>query len=176
MHLLANIAAFAPPRYATLPSASLITLLSLLAAVMRSLPIGALRPNLSTATGKQVSESESDTDSEESTHIPVPSVNRVQLPRLDERTSKRLQTLPSPTHISSLIRATQNHTVSRIALCDFVFALCSAWPLRSDSVLSTIVVTTDGGFIRELYRGYVRSSPLGKDVSLATLLGMSSSC
>jgi ubiquitin-protein ligase E3 C len=174
VHLLANIAAFAPPRYATLPSASLIALLSLLAAVMRSLPIGALGPNLSTATGKQVAESESDSDSEEPIHISVSSVNRVSLPRLDERTAKRLQTLPSPTHISSLIRATQNHTMSRIAFCDFLFALCSAWPLRSDSVLSTIVVSTSGGFVRELYRAYVRSSPLGKDVSLGTLLGMSS--
>jgi ubiquitin-protein ligase E3 C len=174
VHLLANIAAFAPPRYATLPSASLINLLSLLAAAMRNLPIGALGPNLSTTAGKQVAESESDSDSEESTHISVSSGYRVSLPRLDERTSKRLQTLASPTHISSLIRATQNQTISRIALCDFLFALCSAWPLRSDSVLSTIVVSTGGGFVRELYRGYVRSSPLGKDVSLATLLGMSS--
>jgi ubiquitin-protein ligase E3 C len=64
--------------------------------------------------------------------------------------------------------------MSRIALCDFLFALCSAWPLRSESVLSTIVVSTGGGFLRELYRGYVRSSPLGREVSLATLLGMSS--
>ena len=134
--------------------------------------MAALGPNPSTVAGKQVAESESDSDSEESTHISVTSVNRVSLPRLDERTAKRLQTLPSPTHISSLIRATQNHATSRIAFCDFLFALCSAWPLRSDGVLSTIVVSTGGGFVRELYRGYVRSSPLGKDVSLATLLGM----
>lgn len=174
VHFLANIAAFAPPRYATLPSASLRNLLSLLAAIMKSLPVGALGPNQSTVAGKQVAESESDSDSEESTHIPVSSVHRIQLPRLDERTSKRLQTLPSPTHISSVIRATQNHTISRIALCDFLFALCFAWPLRSDSVLSTIVVSTGGGFVRELYRGYVRSSPLGRDVSLVTLLGLSS--
>jgi len=172
VHLLANIAAFAPPKYATLPSASLMSLLGLLAAVMRSLPIGALGRK---AAGKQVAESESDSDPEESTHISVSSVNQGPLPRLDERTSKRLQTFTSPTHISSLIRATQNHTMLRIAFCDFLFALCSAWPLRSDSVLSTIVVSTGGGFVRELYRGYVRSSSLGKDVSLATLLGISSS-
>ncbi len=174
LHFLANIAAFAPPRYATLPSPSLTTLLNLLAAAMRGLPVGALGPNLSITTGKQVAESESDSDSEESTHVLVSSVHPVLLPRLDERTLKRLQTLPSPTHISSLIRATQNHAMSYIALCDFLFALCTAWPLRSDSVLGTIVVSTGGGFVRELYRGYVRSSPLGKDVSLATLLGMSS--
>lgn len=166
MHLLANMATFTPPRYTSLSSASLTTLLNLLAAVMRSLPTGALGPNQSASIGKQVAESESDSDLED---LPA---NRVPLPRLDERTSKRLQTLPTPTHISSLIRATQNHTMSRIALCDFLFALCLAWPLRSDGVLSTVVVSTGGGFVRELYRVYVRSSPLGKEVGLTTLLGM----
>ena len=166
VHLLANIAAFAPPRYTTLSPASLATLLNLLAAVMMSLPTGALGPNQSAVASKQVAESESDSDLEDSP------VNQVPLPRLDERTSKRLQTLPTPTHISSLIRATQNHTMSRIAFCDFLFALCLAWPLRSDGVLSTVVVSTGGGFVRELYRGYVRSSPLGKEVGLTTLLGM----
>ena len=167
VNLLANIAAFVPPRYTTLPSPSLTALLNLLAAVMRSLPNAALGPNSSGAAGKQVTESESDSDLEDSP------VNRVPLPRSDERTLKRLQTLPTPTHIGSLIRATQSHTSSRIALCDFLFALCSAWPLRSDSVLSTVVVLTGGGFVRELYRGYVRSTPLGREVGLTSLLGMS---
>ena len=173
VNLLANIAAFAPPRYTTLPSESLTTLLNLLAAVMRSLPIGVLGLNSSAAAGKRVAESESDSDSEDPAQISP--VNQFPLPQLDERTLKRLQTLPTPTHISSLIRATQSHSMSRIALCDFLFALCTVWPLRSDSVLSTAVASTSGGFIRELYRGYVRSSPLGKEVSLVTLLGMSSS-
>ena len=173
VNLLANIAAFAPPRYTTLPFASLTALLNLLAAVMRSLPTGVLGPNSSAAAGKRVAESESDSDSEDPAHISP--ANRVPLPRLDERTLKRLQTLPTPTHISSLIRATQSHSMLRIALCDFLFALCTVWPLRSDSVLSTAVVSTGGGFVRELYRSYVRSSPLGKEVSLITLLGMSSS-
>lgn len=172
VHLLANITAFAPPRYTTLPSASLTTLLHLSAAVMSTLPSGALEPKSSVAAGKQVAELESDEDSEDDTHIPASPATLI--PRLDERTSKRLQTLPAPTHISSLIRATQNNTTTRLALCDFLFSLCSALPLRIDSVLSTIVVSTGGGFVRELYRVYVRSSPLGKEVSLSTLLGMSS--
>ncbi|KAI0284136.1 HECT-domain-containing protein [Russula brevipes] len=136
VHLLANMAAFAPPRYTTLPSASLATLLHLLAAVMSTLPSAP----------------------------PVP------LTRVDERTLNRLKTLPAPTHISSLIRSTQTHTEGRIALYDFLFAVCSAWPLPLDSILSTIAVSTGGGFVRELYRGYVRGSPLGKEVSLATIL------
>jgi ubiquitin-protein ligase E3 C len=140
---------------------------------MGSLPNGALQPKSSVAAGKQVAESDSDSDSEGSVHLSVFPATFVPLPRIDERTSKRLQTLTAPTHINSLIRATHNHAVSRAALCDFLFALCSVWPLRVDSVLSTIVVSTSGGFVRELYRGYVRSSPLGKEVGLATLLGTS---
>jgi len=139
---------------------------------MSTLPNGVLEPKSSVAAGKQVAESESDSDSE-SVHLSVSPAALVPLPRLDERTSKRLQTLTTPTHINSLIRATHNHTASRVALCDFLFALCSVWPLRVDSVLSTIVVATSGGFVRELYRGYVRSSPLGKEVGLTTLLGTS---
>jgi len=140
---------------------------------MGSLPNGALEPKSSIAAGKQVAESESDSDLEDSVHLSASPATLAPLPRLDERTSKRLQALTAPTHINSLIRATHNHTVSRVALCDFLFALCSAWPLRVDSILSTIVVSTSGGIVRELYRGYVRGSPLGKEVGLATLLGTS---
>ena len=175
VHLLANIATFAPTRYPTLLFASLTTLLHLLAVVMSTLPPGALERKSSISVGKQVADSETDSDLEDSTHIlSVSSASRVSLPRLDERTSKRLQTLSAPSHINSLIRATQNHTAARVALCDFLFALCNAWPGRLDSILSTVVVSTGGGLVRELYRGYVRSSPLGKAVSLPMLLGMSS--
>ncbi|KAI0295669.1 hypothetical protein B0F90DRAFT_1811438 [Multifurca ochricompacta] len=120
LHLLANLAAFVPPGYPTLPSASLMTLLRLMAGVMSTLPVGALEPKSSVSTGKQAAVSESDSDSEDSIQI------------------------------SSASYAT---------------------PVR---VLSTIVVSTSGGLVRELYRGHVRSSPLGREDSLATLLGISS--
>ena len=143
------------------------------AKVMSTLPIGALEPKSSVSNGKQaaISESDSDSDSEELTRASASASTRVPLPRLDERTLKRLQTLPATNHIGSLIRATQSHTSARIALCDFFFALCTVWPSRADPVLSTVVVSTGGGLVRELYRGYVRGSPLGGDDSLATLLG-----
>ncbi len=173
VHLLANLAAFVPPRYPSLPAASLTTLLHLMAKVMSTLPIGALEPTSSVSNGKQaaISESDSDSDSEDLTRASASASTPVPLPRLDERTLKRLQTLPATTHISSLIRATQSHTSARIALCDFFFALCTVWPSRADPVLSTVVVSTGGGLVRELYRGYVRSSPVGGDDNLITLLG-----
>jgi ubiquitin-protein ligase E3 C len=171
VHLLANIAAFAPPRYHTLHFVSLTPLLRLLASVMSTLPPGALVGKSSASAGKQVADSESDSDPEDSVSLSY--APRVSLPRLDERTAKRLQTLPAAAHISSLIRATQNHTAARVAFCDLLLAFCSSWPDRIDNVLSTVAVSTGGGLVRELYRGYVRSSPLGKEVSLPMLLGMS---
>ena len=171
VHLLANLAAFVPPKYPSLPAASLTTLLHLMARIMTTLPTGALEPPLSVSNGKQVTISENDSDSDQDDLTRVASVTRVPLPQLDERTLKRLQTLPSATHISSVIRATQSHTSSRIALCDFFFSLCTVWPSRADPVLSTVVVSTNGGLVRELYRSYVRSSPLGGDDSVDTLLG-----
>jgi ubiquitin-protein ligase E3 C len=172
VHLLANVAAFAPPRYHTLLFESFTALLHLLATVMSTLPARALERKLPTSVGKQVADSESDSDLEDSTNPTF--VSRAPLPRLDDRTTKRLLTLPSTAHVSSLIHITKNHTAARIALCDFLLALCSAWPDRVDSILSTVIVSTGGGLVRELYRNSVRSSPLGKEVSLPMLLGMSS--
>jgi hypothetical protein len=173
VHLLANLAAFVPPRYPSLPAASLTALLHLMARIMSTLPPMALEPPSAVSNRKQVAiaESDSDSDSEDLAHGSASVSNPVPLPRLDERTLKRLQTLPSPTHISSIVRATQSHDPARIALCDFFFALCTVWPSRADPVLSTVVVSTNGGLVRELYRGYVRGSPLGGDDSLATLQG-----
>ncbi|KAH9054061.1 HECT-domain-containing protein [Lactarius deliciosus] len=142
VHIIANLAAFVPPRYPSLPPASLTALLHLMANIMGTLPIGALEPPSSTSNGKHVAitESDSDSDSEELTRAPISASTRVPIPRLDE------------------------------PLCDFFFALCTVWPSRADTVLSTVVVSTGGGLVRELYRGYVRSSPLGGDDSFATLL------
>jgi hypothetical protein len=42
-------------------------------------------------------------------------------------------------------------------------------------VLSTLVVYTGGGLVRELYRGFVRTSPLGRDDNPSALMGMSHS-
>ncbi|KAI0260666.1 HECT-domain-containing protein [Gloeopeniophorella convolvens] len=165
VHLIANLAAFAPPRYPTLSSASLTTLLRLLSAMMNTLPIGVLEPSSAVSAGKKAAGSDDDSDPDDSTQVIVVTSfsNPIPLPRLDERTLKRLQTLPSATHISSLVRATHSHATTRIALCDLLFSLCTAWPSRADSVLSTIVVSTGGGLVRELYRGYVRGSPLGHE-------------
>jgi ubiquitin-protein ligase E3 C len=171
VHFLANM--FVPPRYTTLPPASLTTLLQLSAVVMSTLPPGALEPNSPATTWKQGVESESGFDLKGFLQLSISPRTLVPLLRLDERTSKRLQTLVAPTHINSLIRATENHSAARIGFCDFLSALCFVWPLHTDSVLNTSIFSRSGGFVRELYHLYVRSSPLGNEVGLASLLGTS---
>jgi len=77
---------------------------------------------------------------------------------------KRLQILPAPTHISSLICSTQSNTSARVALCYFfLYCVAISGGFGNDR--------TSGGLVRELYRGYVRSFPLGSDDNIATLLG-----
>ena len=64
VNLLANPAAFPPPRYPSLPSTSVTALLHLMAEVMSTLPANALGSVSSVSTGKQVAISDSDSVSD----------------------------------------------------------------------------------------------------------------
>lgn len=112
-----------------------------------------------------------DSDDEADTLVEVVSSFEAKPPPLaplDERTRKRLQTLPSSDHISTLLRASQNDKLTP-AVVAFCFALVTVWPTRRDKVLSTMVAYNRGGLVREIYRNYVRSSPLGRDDSYAEI-------
>ncbi|KAI0366687.1 HECT-domain-containing protein [Pilatotrama ljubarskyi] len=169
IHLLANLAAFVPPRYATLPPPAFATYLALASLLMNALPTHALEPrqNKSATTG---SWADDDTDDEHETQVTVVSSfeQRQPLPQLDERTRKRLQTLPSSDHISSLLRAAQNQTLLP-GVISFCLALTTVWPTRRDKVLTTFMAFNRGGLVREIYRGYVRRSPLGRDDSFSEI-------
>ncbi|KAA1475594.1 HECT-domain-containing protein [Dentipellis sp. KUC8613] len=172
IHLIANLIAFMPPRYAKLSAASLEAYLSLLSALMNSLPTHALEPpspGSAASKGKRALDSDSDSDSEAGPELETTAPAPV-LPQLDSRTLKRLQTLPSISHISMLSAASQRHAATRPRLYDFLFALCTVWPARVDGVLGALVASTGGGLVRELYRGYVRTSPLGRDDNASALM------
>lgn len=154
VNLVANLLAFTPPRYAILQSV-LPSYLSLLTAVLNSLPVNALDPPAASTS------SWSHGDSDDEDHHTVVSVvtdfNAVPLPTLDPRTAKRLQTLPSPQHLSSIIAN------CRSSIITFILSLTSVWPAKRDTVLTAVLTSTGTGFLRELYRGRVRSLPIGKD-------------
>ena len=91
------------------------------------------------------------------------------MPKLDTKTLKRLQNLPSPAHISTLLGLYSSR--DKVALFTFCSSVCQAWPARQDRVLAAIAGHTGGGFVRELYREHVRSSPLGAEVDFSPLAG-----
>ena len=164
INLVANCVLFIPPRYAKLPATALATYLYLLTELMNAIPTYALesssRKNSHTNPRRTFySDCESDSESDK-LHVVV----------VDNRTLKRLETLTLASHINALTGAAQHHTSTLRPLFTFLLALSTAWPSRADAVLSAVVVASGGGLIHELYRGFVRSSPLGQDESFYSLI------
>lgn len=175
IHLLANLTAFSPHRYSALPMQSLAAYLKLTAEAMNALPAQALEPPEKNSAVLVNWADDPDSDSDAVTHVEVVTsfAPKTVLPEVDSKTRGRLQTLPSPTHLTSLLNATQHHSSPdlRGALFAWLHALSTVWPLRRDKIVGTVVAWNGGGLVRELYRGYVRSSPLGKGTNAATLTG-----
>lgn len=182
IHLVANLLVFTSPRYSSLPPDALSTYLRILSAIINSLPISALDPpakrtSTTTSSTSWIPDDPDDSDAEEAQSTRVSVVSnfavpaRVPLPSLDARTLKRLKTLPSPAHINSLLKISQSNT--RPALIAFFLALTTVWPAERSKTLSTVLVYTGGGLVRELYRVYVRGSPIGRDDSSGALMGES---
>lgn len=156
INLVANLLTFAPPFYPALKTA-LPAYLKLLTSVLNSLPVGAFEPP---SQGKvpQPQPWGQDSDDEDITvRVVAEFTQPVRLPEIDPRTSKRLQSLPTPAHLSKLV----THAKNSLELVRFLLAVAAVWPSQRGNVLS--VVTQ--GWMRELYRGYVRGSSLGKDSS-----------
>lgn len=91
---------------------------------------------------------------------------------LDPRILSLLQILPSKEHLASLLTlSTRYSSTTRPSLATFLIALLSTFPTHRDTILNTIMYSSasserGGGLLRELYRGYVRSSPLGRLLSV----------
>ena len=141
--------------------------LSLLTSALHSLPPNALEPPSTSKDKSWVDEGDSEDDV---IRVEVVSAFATSpMPKLDAKTLKRLQNLPSPTHISTLLGLYSSR--DKAALFTFCSSVCQAWPARQDKVLATISGHTGGGFVRELYREHVRSSPLGAEVDGSALTG-----
>ncbi|KAK0440763.1 HECT-domain-containing protein [Armillaria borealis] len=154
VNLVANLLAFTSPHYKMLQPV-LPSYLSLVTAVFNALPVNALDPPAANTSSWSLEDSD-----DEDNHAVVSVVtdfNVVPLPTLDPRTIKRLQTLPSPAHLSSIIAN------CRSSIIPFILSLTSVWPTKRDSVLTAVLTSTGTGFLRELYRNRVRSLPIGKD-------------
>ncbi|EMD40028.1 hypothetical protein CERSUDRAFT_46274 [Gelatoporia subvermispora B] len=170
IHLLANLVLFTSPRYRMMKFEPFVAYLDICTRLMSAMPPHALEPPEDERDKPQHWADGEDEDED------APQVTVVQsfeakpvLPKLDSRTLTRLQTLPHVQHISTLLQATQSHP-SKYPLIKFCLALTTVWPTRRDRVLSTVIAWNGGGLVREIYRNHVRSSALGRDDSLLTIM------
>ncbi|KAJ7830890.1 HECT-domain-containing protein [Mycena olivaceomarginata] len=142
IHLVANLMAFIPPRYAVLPAPALTAYLNLLTSLFDSLPPGAFEES-SVRTAAAAAAASADADSDDESRPTV---------------SVRLGTLVTPAHLTSLLNVTQKHPdATRRALFGVLLALEGIWPGKTSTVLGAIVVGGGGtSVIKELWRGSVR--------------------
>ncbi|KAK7006156.1 HECT-domain-containing protein [Favolaschia claudopus] len=165
IHLVANLVAFTPPRYAVLPAPALTAYLKLLTALFDSLPAEAFEEPSKRYASASAAATSGDVDSDDESRPVVsivssftPTAPPTPLPDLDARTLKRLSTLVASAHISSLLTVTQKHSdATRSALFSMLLALEGVWPGKSSAILGAIVVGSGGAsVIKELWRGSVR--------------------
>ncbi|KAG2082638.1 HECT-domain-containing protein [Suillus cothurnatus] len=173
LYLHSNLYAFTSPRYAILPLSSLKTYLQLMTASLSVLPVHALDPPSASDTRAPAMSWDDDGDSESeqpqvtvvTSFVPTPTLSP-----LDARTQKRLQTLPSPSHLNALLKAVQHDRGALPDLVSWLVNLYTVWPIRKDKILSTLLLYGGGGLVREIYRDYVRNSPLGRDENMSSLM------
>ncbi|KIK56337.1 hypothetical protein GYMLUDRAFT_47102 [Collybiopsis luxurians FD-317 M1] len=170
IHLIANLLAFTPPRYAKLPGPALAAYLRLLGDVLNTVPSGALE-GAQSSVDRSVDADGYDSGSEDgSSSIRVSVVSSFNttpppaFPALDNRTLKRLQTLPSPAHITSILTISKALSSSRFHLLTFIYAVVGVWPSKQNDVLSHLWSWNGGGLVREVWRGWVRGGGLGSNL------------
>ncbi|KAG1841093.1 hypothetical protein F4604DRAFT_359554 [Suillus subluteus] len=140
------------------------------------LPVQALNPPSASDTRAPAMSwaDDGDSESEQPQVTVVTSFAPTQrLPPLDARTQKRLQTLLSPSHLNALLKAAQHDRGALPDLVSWLVNLCTVWPTRKDKILSTLLLYGGGGLVCEIYRVYVRNSPLGKDENMSSLMDSS---
>ncbi|PIL22973.1 transporter [Ganoderma sinense ZZ0214-1] len=168
IHLLANLTTFMPYKYSSLSPPAFATYLRLCALLMNALPTHALEPPEARANPASNWADDSDDDEETKVEVVDSFEPKTRLPPLDDRTRKRLLTIPASDHVTSLLRASQDPTLLE-PFISFSLGLSTVWPSRRDKVLSTIVAYNRGSVVKEIYRAYVRSSPLGRDDNQADI-------
>ena len=173
VHLLANLAAFAPSGYPHFGPQGLQTYLDLTSTLIYSLPPNTLDPQQQQSTGQQQPDWDSDSDPEPEVNIVDSFKPKIVPPKLDETTIKRLQIFSSPRHINSLLEETRKETFRKIrpSLYSWFVALCSVLPNQKNKIIGEVVLYGGGGLVRELYRDLVRPSSLGKDQNSTALMG-----
>ncbi|KAG6876550.1 hypothetical protein C0992_012473 [Termitomyces sp. T32_za158] len=173
LNLIANLQVFVSPRYKLIDVKSHKVYFTLLSRLLNSLPPHVFNPpppKLPTTTAS-ASQYDSDPDSDSTpTRVAVVSsfssnpTRAITAP--DNRTLKRLMALPSASHLSALLSLPSSPT-SRPALFQLLVSLSIIWPAD----VAQRILATAPSLVREIYRGYVRGSPVGRDSSAGALGG-----
>ncbi|KAG8995219.1 hypothetical protein FRB94_009328 [Tulasnella sp. JGI-2019a] len=166
VHLLANLVAFLNPRLSKLPPTVIASYLESVAVILGSLPPQALDPPSKSApeTSWVMHDDSDDSDAEVTSRPAQSQAPPIISPPLDARTLSRLQSLFAPVQINTLLTLTSKVPTTRSSLFLMLLSLCAAWPTKKEKVLSSIVFSPMGpSLIKEIWRGWVRPSPLGKD-------------
>lgn len=168
IHILANLMMFAPPRYPSLKSSRSQTgILLLYSNLIQHVPQGVLSPVSDhrlhhTAVTAGDPDSDSDSDSED---IAKASAG-LWTPMVDPKTYKRVETIHSSAHLSSI------SSFHRPALISLVLSLSSKFSLRKSQIYWALLNGKRGsGFIREIWRESIRSFSFGQDLNTTELTG-----
>lgn len=167
IHLSANLYMFASPHISRLPSQAVGTYIKFFATLMNSLPVNALDPETASkrrSTQSQSTQNYPDSDSDDGqrvTVVVVSSFDEPPLPKLDARTIKRLSSIPSAAHITSLFSVASKSDSVLLVFVVFLLSLVLVWPSQRDIVLNHVAGLGNGGLIRMLYRQYVLRSQIG---------------
>lgn len=179
IHLAANLYMFVSPHYSRLSAPAFATYFRLCASLFREFPVAIFKRQGAKRKLDRSPEDTSDADSMHETRVSV--VSSFYLPppppppTIDGKTIKRLEKIPSQSHLSSLISATLPKSTLFLPLVSYLFALGRAWPEKDqEKVLNVVLANAGGGLVRELYRNVVRRSVLGREVNSGGIMGMSS--
>ena len=168
IHVIANLVVFMPPRFKKLSAKSLDVYLKFVASLFDDLLL--IAPSANESSSWNVEDEE-----EEAPDRQVEHKRSVLMTNVDKKTWTRILSFTSRSHLSALFSASSHHPSTRLSMYKFLLSLYSSWPTHKGAVLDVVVSTSGGGVIRELYRVYVRPSPLGKTSEPGSLTGKDSS-
>ncbi|CEH16441.1 hect-domain-containing protein [Ceraceosorus bombacis] len=173
-HILATLVALLSPRVHQFNTASLLKLYldamsTLQDALPRSFFQGALDDKTSGAT------TAADAHFIES-HVDEAAAEKVSISyRPDNATFKRLAGIVAPHHLQAILAASNKIPSTRPALTKFLLSTLLAWPTEArERVFATTMFGSpggSGGLVRELWRGWVRSSALARTLASADSKG-----
>lgn len=178
INLAATLHMFVSPHYNHLPSAAFRTYIQLSLSLINSFPHSTLRPPHKDKSEKQKAARSSafsgdyDSDYSDGPIISMTTLSTSQaisLPTVDEKTLKRLNTIVGAQHLKSIVRIATSDPTAFPQIISYLFAITVAWSSSRGQIIDTILASTNGGLVREIYRELVRGSPLGKTESSAVL-------